>query len=199
MAQAWNEVIFERAFEAPVLSAEEWLALPEDDTSELVDGSKRGGEVPDAIHELAVTWLIALLRAWLGGSGFVFGSGMKLLLAEDLGRMPDVTVLLPGTAKPPRRGPLRSPPDIVVEVVTPSPRDERRDRIEKMSEYAAFGVPNYWLLDPALGSFEVFTLAEGTYRRAVVATKGTVANVPQCEGLQLPLDDLWSELMRLEE
>lgn len=53
----------------------------------------------------------------------------------------------------------------------------------------------YWLLDPALGSFEVFELtANGTYARVLAATEGTVEAVPGCEGLVLDLDALWSEL-----
>ncbi|MEL6341328.1 MAG: DUF5995 family protein [Myxococcota bacterium] len=55
----------------------------------------------------------------------------------------------------------------------PTPRDERRDRVEKMADYAQFGVRGYWLVDPALGSFEIFDLDESRrYLRAAVRTEG---------------------------
>jgi Uma2 family endonuclease len=179
------------------LSLAEWLLLPEDDPGELVDGRVQEEEVPDAIHELAVTWLIAVLRGWLAGGGFVFGSELKLAITDDRGRKPDVVVFLPGREPPPRRGRLHAPPDIVVEVVTPTPRDERRDRVEKMSDYALVGVGSYWLLDPALRSFEVFQRgADGRFVRALGATEGQAA-VPGCAELALDLDALWRELDRL--
>lgn len=96
-----------------------------------------------------------------------------------------------------RRGIVRVPPDIVVEVVSPSPRDERRDRIEKMDEYAAFGVRFYWILDPSLQSLEVFELLGGRYARAARATEGRMDPVPGCRDLVIDLDDLWEELSRL--
>ena len=83
--------------------------------------------------------------------------------------------------------------------MSPSPRDERRDRIEKMSEYAAFGVRYYWLVDPALGSLEVFELVHGRYTKAVGVTAGVVRDVPGCPGLQVDVDALWNELARLPE
>jgi Uma2 family endonuclease len=83
-----------------------------------------------------------------------------------------------------------------VEVVTPTPRDERRDRVEKMSEYQAFGVRYYWLLDPALGSLEIFELRDGVYAKIEAATSGVVA-VPGCEGLVLDLDAFWARLAEL--
>jgi Uma2 family endonuclease len=109
-------------------------------------------------------------------------------------------VFLGGRPAPPRRGAIRIPADILIEVVSPSPRDERRDRVEKMAEYAAFGVRYYWLVDPALGSFEIFERnAAGQYVKVVGATGGRIDPVPGCEGLAIDLDALWIELSRLGE
>lgn len=181
------------------MTFEEWAAMDEDDPGELVNGRLEEEEVPDLIHELIVAWLIRVLGNWLGKHGFVFGSDGKYAVRADRGRKPDVAVYLhPETRRPPARGIVRVPPDIVVEVVSPTPRDERRDRIEKMDEYAAFGVPWYWLLDPSLQSLEIFELIDGRYARAARATEGRLEAVPGCPGLQLDLDEIWSEISRLE-
>jgi len=201
MANLWPPLLEpgETRFGRP-LSAEEWLDLPEDQEGELVEGRLMEEEVPDAIHELTVAWLIRVLGSWLAGTGFVFGSELKILTARGSGRKPDVVVFLPGAAAPPRRGPITKPPDIVVEVVTPSPRDERRDRIEKMAEYAAFGVRYYWLIDPALGSFEIFELTPaGYYQKIVGVTSSSIDPVPGCSGLKIEVDALWKELERLAD
>ena len=173
--------------------------MDEDESGELVDGRLEEEEVPDLIHELVVIWLGQVLRNWLGRNGFVFGSEGKYAVRSDRGRKPDLAVYLhPETRRPPARGLVRVPPDIVVEVVSPSPRDERRDRIEKMDEYAAFGVAWYWIIDPRLLSLEIFELTSGRYARAARATEGRFETVPGCPGLQLDLDEIWSEIARLE-
>lgn len=181
------------------LSLDGWAALPDDEGGEFVDGRIEEEEVADAIHELAVLWLGSLLVQWLRGhGGFVLGSDAKLAVTSSRGRKPDLSVYLPGGHVPPRRGLLRTPPDIVVEVVSPSPRDERRDRVDKLDEYAAAGVRYYWLLDPTLGSLEIFERgADGRYARAQAATSGTVAQLPGCPGLTIDLDELWAQIGRL--
>ena len=180
------------------MTFEEWLALDEDESGELVDGYLEEEEMPSFLHEAAVTWLAMVLRVWLGSRGFVIGSDAKFKLAPRRGRKPDLTVFLPGREVPPRSGAMTSPPDIAIEIVTPTARDERRDRVEKRLEYAAFGVRWYWLVDPALGTFEILELDEtGEYRFAVTATAGVIENVPGCEGLRLDIDGLWADLARL--
>jgi Uma2 family endonuclease len=182
-----------------LMTFEEWAAMDEDEPGELVDGRLEEEEVPDLIHELVVSWLIHVLWSWVGQKGFVFGSDGKYAVRSDRGRKPDVAVYLhPEARRPPARGLVRVPPDIVVEVVSPSPRDERRDRIEKMDEYAAFGVTWYWIVDPGLQSLEIFELTGGRYARAAHATEGRLDAVPGCPGLQLDLDEIWTRVTQLD-
>jgi Uma2 family endonuclease len=179
------------------LTLEQWAALGEDEEGELVDGALEGEEMPDPVHELTVALLVLFFgNEVIPGGGFVLGSETKLAVRSDRGRKADLSVFFPGGATPPRRGVLRDPPDLVVEVVTPTPRDERRDRVEKMSEYQAFGVRYYWLVDPALGSVEVFELRDGLYARVAAATGGKLT-VPGLAGLVLDLDELWAKLAEL--
>jgi len=198
MSFEWSPLLLNQSAGAKRrLKLDEWANLDEDVTGELVLGFHVEEEMPSALHELAVSWLIFTLRTWLR-DGFILASEVKLALAEGLGRKPDVAVYLPGSPAPPRHGMLRVPPDIIVEVVSPSPRDERRDRVEKMAEYAKWGVRFYWLVDPALGSFEVFSLdANHHYTQAVALTAGVASEIPGCPGLSLDLDALWTELQRL--
>jgi Uma2 family endonuclease len=183
----------------PEMSLAEWAGLPEDDEGELVDGRLVEEEVSDATHEDTVSWMNALIRGWVvPRGGFVLGSDAKFAVRPRRGRKPDLTVFLPGGAKPPRRGLIRVPPDIAVEVVSPTPKDVRRDRVEKLDEYAAFGVRFYWILDPRARTLEMFELGpKGLYERTMGAVGGTIERVPGCEGLTIDLDALWAELDRL--
>jgi Uma2 family endonuclease len=180
------------------MTIEEWAAMPEDEPGELVDGYLVEEEVPDLAHERLVIRLGRVLDIWLSPNGFVFGSDAKYTVRPNRGRKPDLTVYLnPDGTRLPRSGVVRVPPDIAVEVVSSTPRDERRDRIEKMDEYAAFGIRFYWILDPRLQSLEIFELTDGRYARAALATEGRMESVPGCTGLVIDLDDLWGEIARL--
>lgn len=203
MAASWDALLALEQAPATLapgeaMTLEEWAALPEDEPGELVDG-RLTEEVPDSVHEITVAWLILVLGNWLGDDGFVAGSELRTFVGAR-GRKPDLSVFLPGTTPPPKRGPVRVPADILVEVVSPSPNDERRDRVEKMAEYAAFGVRWYWIVDPSLGSFEIFELdGERRYVKVVGVTSGKIQPVPGCPGLAIEVDRLWAKLARLAD
>ena len=175
-----------------------WAELDEDAPGELVDGKLTVEEVPDNVHEITVTWLTVLFCAWLGSRGFVLGSEAKYAVNRRRGLKADLSVFFPNRPAPPRRGINRTPPDVAVEIISPTPRDARRDRVEKLRDYAAFGVHFYWILDPQLRTLEILERgADGRYTHALDATEGTLRKIPGCEGLVLDLDGLWSELDRL--
>jgi Uma2 family endonuclease len=190
------------AVHAERLTLEAWGALPEDTPGELVDGRLVEEEVPSAAHELVVSWLIWVFRNWLAGTrALVLGSESKLAVRRDRGRKPDVLVWLPGQARPARSASLHTrPPSIVVEVVSATPKDGRRDRIDKADDYAAFGVRWYWLVDTGLRTLEILELgADGRYARALGAGGGVLPAIPGCQGLRLELDALWAEIDELGE
>ena len=148
IAEAWTERF---------ISLEEWAALDEDEPGEVVDGRLVEEEIAGYAHEVIVGWLIHVLRTWIGPrGGFVGGSDARFAVKPTRGRKPDLTVYLPGSRKPPAQGLIRVPPDLAIEVVSPTPRDGRRDRVEKVREYAAFGVKWYWIDDPQFRSLAVF-------------------------------------------
>jgi Uma2 family endonuclease len=181
------------------MSIDEWAAMPEDDPGELVDGYLQEEEMPGLLHEIVVAWLFSTLRSWVAPrDGLVFGSEAKFAVAARRGRKPDLTMYLPGHPPLPRYGAVRVPPDVAVEIVTPTPRDVRRDRVEKFDDYAAFGVRYYWIVDPEQQTLEIFELgADGRYVRALGATGGILTAVPGCEGLVLAVDELWREAEKL--
>lgn len=190
------------------MTVEQWAALPEDEGGELVDGRLVEEEMPDYAHDACVTWLVQWFAWVVARGGFVFGSEWKHRLAANRGRKSDASVFLPGSKKPPRRGASSVPPDIAIEVISPTPRDARRDRVEKLREYAAFGVAYYWLVDPGTRALEILALdrgegrqaaldaGSGRYYVAVAASEG-VTDVPGCTGVVLDLDALWAEIDRL--
>jgi Uma2 family endonuclease len=185
--------------EARPMSISEWENMPEDEPGELVDGRLEEEELASFVHEAVVVWLVRVLGAWIiSKGGFVFTSEAKFALTPSRGRKPDVSVFLPGR-KPQRVGASTVPPDIMIEVVSPTPRDERRDRVEKLRDYAAFGVRWYWLVDPELRTFEVLELdPHGRYAHTVSATDEILDKVPGCDGLTLDVTDLWAEADRLQ-
>ena len=179
------------------MSLRRWADLPEDDDGELVGGVLVEEEA-DFSHEGIVASLMVTTRAWVHPrGGFVGGSNAKFALGPGHGRKPDLSVFLPGRGVPPRDGAATVPADIMVEVISRTPRDVHRDRVEKPAAYATFGVRFYWLIDPNARTFEMFELDETKrYIRVLDASQGIV-DAPGCPGLRVDVDELWAEIDRL--
>lgn len=80
------------------------------------------------------------------------------------------------------------PPDLIVEVVSPGSTNEQRDYRYKRSEYAARGVPEYWVVNPDASNVTVFTLESGFYEEAVYT--GEMVIQSQFEALRLTAEQV---------
>jgi len=80
------------------------------------------------------------------------------------------------------------PPDLAVEVLSPSTR--RTDRLEKMMEYAQAGVREYWIVDPQAQTVEVFVLREGAYELLGKWDRGGEASSEVLDGFRVAVDEI---------
>ncbi len=84
---------------------------------------------------------------------------------------------------------LSGPPDLVVEVLSES--SSRLDREIKPKQYALYGVPEFWRIDPWAKTVEVFRLNQGNYELAASLVFGDDLTSPLFPGLSLPVSSLW--------
>ena len=82
------------------------------------------------------------------------------------------------------------PPALVVEVVSPGKINEDRDYRYKRSEYAARGIPEYWIVDPGIEKVTVLTLVDGLYEEAVFRENSSIAS-STFPNLKLDVAKLW--------
>jgi Uma2 family endonuclease len=182
------------------MTLEAWAELDEDEPGELVDGWLEEEEVPTNLHEVVVSWFFGTLRTWgLPRKAPVFGSEHKLGVAQARGRKPDVTMYPPGTRLRLRDSFSRTVPALVVEVLSERPRDVRRDRQDKLRDYARFGVQSYCIVDPEARMVEVFSLGSAAGPTLVLTASEGRVGVPGFEGLEFDLDALWAEVEQHDE
>ncbi len=75
---------------------------------------------------------------------------------------PDLCFFLPGDLPDPDVVPITTLPAIVIEVLSPGTRAV--DLKEQLPQYAARGIPEYWIFDPANRRFSLHLLGDdGTY------------------------------------
>ena len=155
---------------------EEWLRTPEvtDAIEEVVNGEIRIMPPAKWKHALIVARLNAALVAQLDiGRIYVLAGGFDLIIrkAPLTARVPDLAVFEAATLVE-RDGRAHSAPQLVVEVL--SPANTRREREEKLADYAEMGVPEVWVISPEARTVEVLHWEDGFLRRSQILASGTL-------------------------
>jgi Uma2 family endonuclease len=81
-------------------------------------------------------------------------------------------------------------PDFIVEILSKS--REKIDRGIKFIDYAANGVPEYWIIDPEKKSVEKYLLQQGEYYLEVKLTQEGRLLSTVVEGFALELHELFT-------
>ncbi len=169
----------------------QFVALPDHDRRELVDGQLIEYDMPTKLHEN----IIMLLGTWLTNWGLqhghrVLGSGYKVRINDKNGAMPDIQMFTDAEwRKAPNEALDAGRPTLAVEVISPTSR--AHDRVRKLNWYAGIGVPEYWIIDGEAQTLERLTLSRGHYTLAQVVAGDEVFRPKRFKGLKISLKQLW--------
>src|SRR5437867_2349484 len=141
-------------------SSKDLEALPDDGKRyEIIDGELYVSKQPHYYHQRLCTKLSALLDTWSDQTKLgEVTAAPGLIFADDDDVAPDLvwssfsrleTVL--GAD-----GKLHAAPELVIEVLSPGPRNESRDREAKLKLYSRRGVSEYWIVDWIARLIEVY-------------------------------------------
>jgi Uma2 family endonuclease len=162
-----------------LISLEEYLETAYSPDREFVDGTiveRNLGERPHSFTQKNA--LIYLQTAY--PHLFVWPEQRVRTIPGRRSRVPDVCV----TTEDPGADVFDTPPLIVIEIL--SRRDEMSDVLEKLEEYAAFGVAHIWLADPRRR--KAFRFYDGRLEEVPAAFEAPEAAV------RLPLDEIFRGL-----
>ncbi len=170
------------------------LEAPDGFIGEIVDGEVTLTPRPGFPHAESASDLGALLggpfRFGHGGGpgGWVILHEPPIAFGDDI-RVPDLGGWKKDRYAPPERGPMRTMPDWICELL--SPGTALADRSRKLPLYARHGVPHLWLVDPVEFTLEVYRLASDGYVVALTAGGADRVRAEPFGAIEIDLRLLW--------
>ncbi len=169
------------------------MDFPEDDTNryELLDGELVQRNIPSIQHQRIVRNVFRKLDQFVMEKtlGEVFFAPIALLVDDYNAPQPDVFFISNKTEQVMDEYVVMRPPELVIEVLSPSTMLDDRHRKRKL--YERFGVKEYWLIDPQNKAIEVLTISNGQSEIfSFAAEKGTVRS-KVLEGFEVNLNEVF--------
>ena len=142
---------------------QDYLSLETGRLVEFEDGFVEFLPMPSLEHQAIVRFLFRLLDQFVSDAklGDTYFAPLSIRLGPGKYREPDLVFVKPGRKRNRR---FIEGADLVLEVVSESAADRQRDLKTKRTEYAAAGIPEYWIVDPQQQTITVLTLDGNEYR-----------------------------------
>ena len=165
-------------------------AFPDDNLRrELIDGELVVTPAPATRHQGVVVALVFALETYRRQrGGRVYPAPTDVYFSDVNVVEPDVLFVKPENIERVEARFVRSAPDLVVEVSSPSTR--RLELVRKRELYERYAVPEYWYVDLDADRVEVYRLRDGRYGTPALLGSGEVIESPNLPGLSVPVGEL---------
>ena len=172
---------------------EDYCLLPEEKRVELIGGDFYLVPSPSVFHQRVAANIEDILRRFVKERklGEVFLAPLDVVLSPHDVVQPDIMFISRDRLHLIGEENIKGPPDLVVEVLSPSTAE--RDRTLKKKLYAKSGVRELWLVDVAAQVVEVFDLEAGEDAPPAVYARGEGRKLLSgvLPGLEVSLDEVF--------
>jgi Uma2 family endonuclease len=171
---------------------EDLFDLPDDGRRfEIIEGELYEMPSPTWVHATVIANLITMLLPLVTRLGGVWRTApLDVFFSGANPVQPDIIVLLPGgEAHAIDRG-VEGPPDLLIEVLSPSNRNH--DLLTKRALYGQAGVREYWLVDPEARTLTMLTLDRDALHLAFTASGGELPDSPLLGALPFTVADVFA-------
>jgi Uma2 family endonuclease len=187
---------------SPRFTSADLELMPDDGKRyEVIDGELFVSKQPSWSHQMVCTVLASELHTWSRetDAGRVNGAP-GLIFAEDDDVAPDLVWASNATLATAlwADGKLHAAPELIVEVLSPGPANERRDRDAKLKLYSRRGVVEYWIVDWPTRRVEVHRRENLRLRLIATLREADTLESPLLPGFALPIERLFADLPRAE-
>jgi len=175
------------------LTYEDYLLLPEGTRYEIIEGELFMTPSPRTVHQRLIVKLFRIIDNFVRGKnlGEVFVAPYDVVLSKHDIVQPDILFVSKENSHLITELNLQGAPDLVVEILSPSIED--RDSILKKKLYAAFGVKEYWIADPAKKSVKLFNLGKKGY---MDVETGNILKSLLLKGLEIDISGLFEDVIK---
>jgi len=170
---------------------EDYLQLDDEQRYEIIEGELLMVPAPSSFHQWYSHNLEILLTEFVREHdlGYVFDAPIDVILSPDNVVQPDILFIAKTRREIIQERGIFGPPDLVVEIVSPS--SVHRDYHAKQKLYERFGVREYWLVDPGNRAVDVLGMDDGVYASVSFASGEGSVTSKILEGLMISLGDIF--------
>jgi Uma2 family endonuclease len=167
---------------------------------EFTDGRVEFLPMPTEVHEAITQFLFLALHQFVDQRklGKVYSNGIRLRIRPSKIRLPDV-IFLHRAHFHARHNRVWDGANLVMEVASDSPGDQKRDYETKLIDYAEAKVAEYWIIDPERQLVHVHHLAGNQYLQPVEFRRGQIANSALLDGFGVDVGLLFAAAETIPE
>ena len=176
----------------PKLTYQDYAALEGDERYELLDGELILVASPNRDHQEVVMDLGFMMRTFARENdlGRVYIAPFDVLFTDTDVAQPDIMFISREREHILTPANVQGAPDLIVEILSPS--SSTRDWRDKRELYAAHGVREYWIIDPANRIVSVLLLQDGVLEIEQTLTEDDTVTSTVLDGFSVSLESIFT-------